>query len=502
MCLYRLHIGTIMTAPLQPILDLFDQLQQTNSYVKVVGNPTFSVSAILNEEIKALEHNDSVVTKTLNSIKGSVDLLHDKMAQLAWWRPRKIQGITQELDQAALNWAYNDGYLPTAPTAVVVPESNILNMKRIPALYMELTDEVRIVGDNTGKLNLERYIQEGVAKKTDINVQVDTRLMEENANISRLFVLFHEASHHVFSHINSPFISPKGFDVKAADCLNDWVFNPDVKNTAHTAFNEIFADTYGAMMLLRGLDFSEKAIETVREFAVLRIEMDAISHVSEKKSFKQQLMSYMQKAGNVHVGGNTVLTLLDQIDQWKNLDLNALKQEALRRSSEGLVQWLLPHHVNVHIDGQHKKMVKPGHRETQLIVSNMPNFDKVVMGLIKQSVMHAPRNKPIHPCQDDIDFVAKRIQSQLDRKDHNPSMTHNGIMPVFVRLLTLMRKSEKTLKEMKKDKEHPYHQHADHYNKKCKQATAVIEKGFHDFYHARKPVAHQVVSLKGKDIKQ
>lgn len=490
-----------MTAPLQPILDLFDQLQQTNSYVKVVGNPTFSVSAILNEEIKTIKPNDTVLTKTLNSIKGSVDLLHDKAAQLAWWRPRKIQGITQDLDQAALNWAYNDGYLPTAPTAIVVPEKNILNMKRIPALYMELTDEVRIVGDNQGKLNLERYIQEGISKKTDINVVVDTSMMEENANISRLFVLFHEASHHVFSHINSPFIPPKGFDTKAADCLNDWVFNPDVKNTAHTAFNEIFADTYGAMMLLRGLDFSEKAIETVREFAVLRIEMDAISHVSEKKSFKQQLMSYMQKAGNVHVGGNTVLKLLEQIEQWKTLDLNALKQEALRRSSEGLVQWLLPHHVNVHIDGKHKKMVKPGHRETKLIVSTMPDFDKAVMGLIKQSVMHAPRNKPTHPCQDDIDFVAKHIQSQLDKKDHNPSMTHNGIMPVFVRLLSVMRKSEKILKDIKKDTENSYHQHAKQYNKKCEQATTVIEKGFHDFHHARKPVTHQVVSLKGKDIK-
>lgn len=492
-----------MTAPLQPILDLFDQLQQTNSYVKVVGNPTFSVSAILNEEIKAIKPNDTVLIKTLNRIKGSMDLLHDKSAQLAWWRPRKIQGITQDLDQAALNWAYNDGYLPTAPTAIVVPEKNILNMKRVPALYMELTDEVRIVGDNEGKLNLERYIQEGISKKTDINVALDTSMMEENANISRLFVLFHEASHHVFSHIKSPFIPPKGFDVKAADCLNDWVFNSLVKNTAGTAFNEIFADTYGAMMLLRGLDFSKKSIETVREFAILRIEMDAISHISKQKSFKQQLMSYVQKSGNVHVGGNTVLKLLDQIDQWKNLDLNALKQEALRRSSEGLVQWLLPHHVNVHIDGKHKQMVKPGHRETQLIVADMPTFDTAVTGVIKQSaVATSARNKSAHPCQDDIDFIANTIQSQLNKKNPNPSMAHNGILPVFMRLLSVMRKSAKILIQMKKDKEHPYHQHADHYNKKCEQAADVIKKGFHNFYHARGPVDTQVVSLKGKEIKQ
>lgn len=502
MCLSYLRIGNFMTAPLQPILDLFEQLQQTNSYVKVVGNPTFSVSALLNEEIKALEH-DSVVTKTLNSIKGSMDLLHDKVAQLAWWRPRKIQGITQDLDQAALNWAYTDGYLPTAPTAVVVPEHNILKMKRIPALYMELTDEVRIVGDNEGKLNLERYIQEGNAKKTDLNVALDTSMMEENANISRLFVLFHEASHHVFSHIDSPFSPPQGFDAKAADCLNDWVFNPQVKNTAYTAFNEIFADTYGAMMLLRGLNFSEKAIETVREFAVLRIEMDAISHISKQKSFKHKLMSYVQKAGNVHVGGNTVLTLLEQIDQWKNLDVEALKQEALRRSSEGLVQWLLPHHVDVRIDGEHTKLIQPGHRQLKLIINDMPKFDTVVNGEIKQSLIYAtPRNKSTHPCQDDIDFVANHIQSRLDKKNHKPSMAHNGIMPVFVRLIGVILKAAKILTDVKKDQNHPYHQHANHYKKECEQATEVIEKGFDDFYRARGPVDNQVVSLKGKDIKQ
>lgn len=492
-----------MTAPLQPILDLFDQLQHTNSYVKVVGNPTFSVSAILNEEIKALEHDDSALAKTLNRIKGNVDLLHDKAAQLAWWRPRKIQGITQDLDQAALNWAHSEGYLPTAPTAVVVPENNILNMKRIPALYMELTDEVRIVGDNEGKLNLERYIQEGVSKKTDINVAVDTRMMEENANISRLFVLFHEASHHVFSHINSPFVAPEGFDAKAADCLNDWVFNPPVKNTAQTAFNEIFADTYGAMMLLRGLDFSEQSIETVREFATLRIEMDAISHISEQKSFKQKLISYVQKADNVHVGGNTVLKLLDEIDQWKNLDLNALKQEALQRSSEGLVQWLLPHYVDVHIDGTRKKLVEPGHRELKLIVANMPGFDTAVTGAIKQSMVAASaRSKPAHPCQNDIDVVANHIQSQLEDRHHKPSMTQNGIMPVFVRLLSVMFKCGKILKETKKNKEHPYHQHAKQYNAQCSKAADLIETGFNDFYRARGAIDNQVVSLKGKEIKQ
>lgn len=256
-------------------------------------------------------------------------------------------------------------------------------------------------------------------------------------------------------------------------------------------------------MLLRGLDFSEKSIATVREFAILRIQMDAISYISEQKSFKQQLMSYVKKGGNVHVGGNAVLTLLDQIDQWKNLDLNALKQEALRRSSEGLVQWLLPHHVDVLIDGKHKRRLKPGHRETELIISNMPNFDTAVTGTITQSVVCAsPRNKPNHPCQNDIDFVANNIQSQLDDTNHNPSMSQNGIIPVFVRLLALMRKCMKILKEIKKDKEHPYHQHAEHYNEKCKQATDVIKKGFHDFYHARGTVDNQVVSLKGKEIKQ
>lgn len=502
MCSSYSFIGSFMAAPLQPILDLFEQLQQTNSYVKVVGNPTFSVSAILNEEIKAFEDDDTTLTKTLNRIKGNVDLLRDKAAQLAWWRPRKIQGIAQELDQAALNWAHTEGYLPTAPTALVVPENNILKMKRIPALYMELTDEVRIVGDNEGKLNLERYIQEGNAKKTDINVALDTSMMEENANISRLFVLFHEASHHVFSYIDSPFIAPNGFDVKATECLNDWVFNTQVKNTAGTAFNEIFADTYGAMMLLRGLDFSEKAIATVREFAVLRIEMDAISHISKQKSFKHKLMSYVKKAGNVHVGGNTVLTLLDQVDQWKNLDLEDLKQDALRRSSEGLVQWLLPHHVDVRIDGKHKKLIQPGHRQLKLIINDMPKFDAAVTGVIKQSLLHAsPRNKPTHPCQDDIDFVAKHIQSRLDNTKPNPSMSRDGIMPVFVRLIRVMFKSAKILKDIKTDKEHPYHQHANHYNKGCEHAAEVIEKGFHDFYHARGPVENQVVSLKGKELK-
>ena len=490
-----------MSAPLQPVLDLFKELQGENSYVKVVGNPIFSVSALLNKEIKALDQGpSSSLLRALYRVKGHIDLLFDAAASVRWWQPRKMHDVVRDLDQAALNWAFNDGYLPDAPSVVVVPGKNILHKNRLPALYLEISDEVRMVSDKKGELGLMQHVKKWNDQKTDVNASIDMTKSTENPSISRLMALFHEARHHVFSHTKSPFVAPEGFDPVAAAHLNDWIFSHNVANVARKAFNEIFADTYGAMMTIKGLNFSEEAIDTVREFANLRIEMDAIGRISTKKSLMAELYQNAHKnEGSIHVGGESVLDLLDRMEQWKNMAPDDMKQLALKISSEGLVRWLSPKHLDIHVEGEKHRLLKLGNKVNPLLSGDMPKFKEMISVQMSNELLYATaREKRFHPCQEDISSVLDQVKNRLKNDFSKKSLQENGILQVLTYVVLAKLKYDKALKKVDTEEGRFYRDRAERFEEKSKAAGEIIQKGFYNFYKNHNMKQTQIVKLKGR----
>jgi len=489
-----------MKAPLEPIVQIFKQLETENAYVKVVGNPIFSVQALLNQEIQDLDpQSSSLNSNGLLNLKNIIELMADQVAKIRWWRPRKIQKVVEDLDQAALNWATNDGYLPNAPEAVVVPEKNIFNQNRMPAFYVEMTDEIRMISDDKGDLNLDEHIKRWSKKKSDVPAELGISAAEKNPAITRLMVLFHEASHHVFSHTPNPFVAPGGFDHDTAAVLNKWIFNHNIKsNVARKAFNEIFADTYSAIMTLRGLNFSQEAIEVIREFAVLRIHMDAIKHLSEKESWMEVIHKKANKnEKSVHVGGEVVLNLLDTIDQWKDLPTDELKDLALKLSSKGLVDWLAPKSIDIRIEGKRQKLVKTDSKVKKLLGDDMPKFDKMVSICLENDVLYAsPRSEFFHPCRAEMSTVAQWIKPHL-KDNPKKSMKGDGIFSVLFKAVSAGLSHDFALKKVKQERAQEYQKIAAQYDEKSQQAQKVIEKGFEQFYKNQKR-KKQLVSLKGR----
>jgi len=488
-------------AALSPIIDLFEQLHGKQSYIKIVGNPLFSVRALLNEGVSANQTPDPSTLTVFQSVKGQLDLLSDKLAQAAWWKPRKIHEAVRDIDQAALDWAVNDGYLPSAPSAVVVPEKNILTKSRLPALYLEITDEIRMVADHAGHVHLPKHVQNWLAKKTDVPAAISTTSAEQNPSIQRMVALFHEASHHVFSHIKKPFVAPEGFDERAAGYLNDWVFSQRGTNTALKALNEIFADTYGAIMVLRGLDFRQEAIDVVREFAKLRIDMDLVNAMSQKTTLRQKFLSALSKDDeNVHVGGQTVLKLLDKIPEWRSLPVDDLEGYALRLSSEGLCDWLRPKGVKVSIDGEEHSVLKLGNKANSLILDNMPKFlDIVTAQLANKRIYQNPRERPNHPCQEDVSFVVDFVCENLSSSEKK-SLHQDGIFGVLSGAFSEARAQEKVISTLAKTHKAEFDFRQARFDEKSSRALEVIKTGFSAYYKGlgKKPLVSS--DLKGRPL--
>lgn len=251
--------------------------------------------------------------------------------QVQWWQPNQSHQDLEKIDQQTLAWAKDAGFLNQAPIVRSRTKKNILGLKRIPAFYFPTLaaqkGEIMMASDEFGVL--------GLSKKD--NVFFSNHPLEE-----RFFVLFHEAAHSVFEDLSAPFQLPsslytKDFTADHAQLINGTYFALGFGNKAVTVFNEMFADTYGTIMLLYGCGFSQNAQDFIKQTIALRAAMQSEYEVERIVNGKRELKKFAP-----HNTATALRDVMNNIEQLKGKTPQELRNIACEIASVNWIKWLNP----------------------------------------------------------------------------------------------------------------------------------------------------------------
>ena len=141
--------------------------------------------------------------------------------------------------------------------------------------------------------------------------------------------LLHELSHCELLKIENPFRN-SGLKIISEKWINEWVVGGVIpKNTINVFFAENFADTYGAIMLLKSEDFSEESISEVKrwyEIRKIKREMD------ERKGFSLTT--------DPHYTDFSLKQVIENMDRIRNSTSPEYKDLALSIASKSVLEWL------------------------------------------------------------------------------------------------------------------------------------------------------------------
>lgn len=307
---------------LQPVIDL---LQERFAQVDVHGSPTFALKSFV-AQARAKYNSPSGL-----SIGDLADLANQTYQAGQWWTPNSGHQELEHIDNQILAWATEEGYLDASPVVRARTKTNLLGLPRIPAFYFpSLTPE-------KGEIMLASH-ENGV-----LDVNKDGKpLFEKTPLEERLFVLFHEAAHSVFEDIAAPFVLPENlygnvFGPADAQMINQVYFTLRVGVPAITVFNEMFADTYGGMMLLKACDFSDQSQEFLRNTMVMRAE-------EQEKNEEERIIAGARSVKRFapHNTATSLRDVLNNVEQLRHKTPQQLRAIACQIASVNWVKWLSP----------------------------------------------------------------------------------------------------------------------------------------------------------------
>lgn len=222
--------------------------------ISIEGSPSFATSALikdtLNQQNDSTSADVSFLTSILETVKGNL-----------WWEQDDTLKHIEKLDNLALKWAENQGFLSNTPTTKTVTSRSILGSPRMPGAFLPNLNK------EAGTIFL--------ATNPDSSISIPQKLSKAfgpQNELTRLMVLFHEAAHSEFDCMSTVFSPSSSIQSDIDDPQLIKSLNVGLKGMgdAGKVLNEMFADTYGAMMLLEGTEHSERAVSVVEEMLKTR----------------------------------------------------------------------------------------------------------------------------------------------------------------------------------------------------------------------------------------
>ena len=182
------------------------------------------------------------------------------------------------------------------------------------------------------------YIKGALSQKYKINWGLDNNGLTQSlingvdikqTPLYKKMALLHELSHCELLKIENPFRN-SGLKIISEKWINEWVVGGVIpKNTINVFFAENFADTYGAIMLLKSEDFSEESISEVKrwyEIRKIKREMD------ERKGFSLTT--------DPHYTDFSLKQVIENMDRIRNSTSPEYKDLALSIASKSVLEWL------------------------------------------------------------------------------------------------------------------------------------------------------------------
>lgn len=219
--------------PLKPVMDLLEHVRE-NRVLQISGTPSFSVQSALNI-LSGLDNEQTLIAR--NKTRA------EKIKHVFGWSPDPQYSVLREVDEAALNWAHNEGYFDRAlhvHTAPPVP--GLLNPVRITG-----ADNILVVhSPSNGDLT--------VSSTSDPSCE-------------RLLMLFIQASHE-YLHRHPFVLRQSGLSSDSEQRLNIWGLSVPAQSVDIGTYvlRKSFAEAYASMVLLVGANGSlesQKAVQAL-----------------------------------------------------------------------------------------------------------------------------------------------------------------------------------------------------------------------------------------------
>lgn len=424
-----------MTAPLTPLIQVLQE--RFSRKIEVSGTPMLALKSLV-------EHAKSEAQKEGGfQVDDVIPLLEKTFHQVQWWIPSQSHHELEKIDQQVLNWAKDAGFLDVPPIVRARTKKSILGLKRLPAFYFPtLSDDkgqIMVASDEFGVL--------GLSKKD--NVFFSDYPLEE-----RLFVLFHEAAHSVFEDLKSPFQLPNefytdAFTSKDADLINGTYFALGTGNQAITTFNEMFADTYGAMMLLNGCGYSQASQDFITQTIQLRARMQNELEVEKVVGGKRGVKRFIP-----HNTATALRDLMNNLDRLPHKTPDELKRIACEIASVNWVKWLNPKRM---IKNQHGQRVEQGDLAFNRLASKDMAVNTVVhMGMRwMQNATFDAVVKKLHPSvRSHVNKIVEHGVPHLERKisaKQRKKFEITTLIPSALERVIAMLKISKSLQDLDAD---------------------------------------------------
>lgn len=424
-----------MKAPLDPIITVLQQ--RFARKVEVTGTPSLSIKTLM-DETRSQWKKDGLQWDNMGVV------LSKAFDQVQWWLPNQSHQELEKIDQQTLTWAKSAGFLQDVPVVRSRTKKSILGLKRIPAFYFPTLStqkgEIMMASDEFGVL--------GLSKKD--NVFFSNHPVEE-----RLFVLFHEASHSVFEDLEAPFQLPaslytEGFTPEHAQLINGTYFALNLGSQAVATFNEMFADTYGAIMLLAGCGFSAESQEFLKQTMSLRANMQSQYEVERVVNGKRSIKKFAP-----HNTATALRDLMNNVEQLKGKSAEELQKIACEIASVNWIKWLNPQRniKNAHGESVEQKELALDRLFSENIVRNTivhigfrwiqgDNFEDIVQK--SHPKLRAPLKKMVEYMLEDFNQNLSHTRKQLQI-----TTLFNGIKERAI----AMAKMSSVLKDLQEDED-------------------------------------------------
>lgn len=256
--------------PLQPVMDLLEHVRG-GRVLQVSGNPDNAVRGALNI-LSGLENTQTLTVRP--------QLRGEKWKTVLGWAADPQYSVLRQLDEAALNWAHNEGYLDHA--------MHVHAAAPLPGL----TDPVRVTGaDNilvvhspaTGELGL---------------------LSDVNSGCERVLMLFSQAIEEHLRHRPLRVINT-GLSVASEEGMNAWGVRT-LSGSQHVGafvLRKAFAETYAAVMVLAGTEGSAAA-------------QNAVTALRDRAQKLHRVWDGERDVWAHHMGGKALTQVLENVNGW------------------------------------------------------------------------------------------------------------------------------------------------------------------------------------------
>ena len=336
--------------PLKPVMDLLEHVRE-NRVLQVSGQPAFSVQSALNI-LSGLDTEHNLTTRSTTRT--------EKIKQMLGWAPDPQYSVLRGIDEAALNWAHNEGYFDQPLHVHVAPP--------VPGDV----EPVQIGADNI------------LIVRSPTNGALGV-LPNSNEGSERVFMLYIQATHEQLAR-NPVLLSQSGLSLQNETNIIEWGLAAPGSGMDVGSFvlRKTFSEAYAALVLLIGENGSEHA-------------QTAVTGLIKRNERLQRVWDGERDIDQHHMGSETLRMVLDNWSRFAGGSADQARTWVAGISGAAFGSWLNDQPL------------------AEIVVGELiPNFEKRVIDIAGREQRFIQKIPQTSLLKTHLERVHDHLQSQWD----------------------------------------------------------------------------------------